>query len=148
MKKYVALTIILSQISIAYSQADTNGSYKSRDSVVCLPKSIAKEVLKDLYRKDSLNEELVVLLKNYAILEQTSNLKDSLILNKTTIIEFQKQKETNRDSVISIKDRQIKEYEDLSKELKSDLEKSKKLNSFQWGATIVSFLLALGAMVF
>jgi hypothetical protein len=113
-----------------------------------MPKQIAKEVLKDLYRKDSIQSELSALQKNYALLEVSSNLKDTLISNKSSIITMQKEREGYLDSIVSVKNSQIKEYSDLSEKLKFELVKSKKANAFHWGATLVSFLLAIGAVVF
>lgn len=107
-----------------------------------MPKQIAKEVLKDLYRKDSLQVELDVLYKNYELLEISSILKDSIIQNKASIIIIQKEREAYKDSIIAVKNSQIKEYSDFSSKLASDLNKSKKANAFHWGATLASFLLA------
>lgn len=107
-----------------------------------MPKFIAKEVLKDLYRKDSLQAELEILYKNYGLLEISSNLKDSIIQNKASIILIQKERESYKDSIISAKNDQLKEYSDFSNKLASDLNKSKKANAFHWGATLASFLLA------
>jgi hypothetical protein len=112
-----------------------------------MPKPIAKEVLKDLYRKDSIQAELDVLQKNYFLLEISSNLKDSIILNKASIINLQKERAAYLDSIISLKNSQVKEYSDLSNKLKSDLIKSKKANAFHWGATLASFLIAIGAVL-
>lgn len=147
-KKYVTSIITLLLSSIAFSQISTDGNSKSKDTLVCIPKPIAKEVLRDLYRKDSLQSELNIVNKNYELLESSSILKDSVIANKTSIINIQKKKESDLDSIIAIKDAQIKEYTNLSSKLKSDLSKSKKTIAFHWGATLASFLLAIGAVLF
>lgn len=113
-----------------------------------MPKLVAREVLKDLYRKDSLQAELGILYKNYDLLQISSNLKDSVIKNKVIIIDMHKEKDKYSDSIIAAKNSQIKEYSDLSTKLKSDLTKSKKANAFHWGATLASFLLAAIVVVF
>lgn len=113
-----------------------------------MPKPVAREVLKDLYRKDSLQAELDVLYKNYGLLQTNLDLKDSIINNKIIIIDMHKEKDKYSDSIIAAKNTQIKEYSDLSTKLKSDLTKSKKANAFHWGATLASFLLAAIVVVF
>lgn len=115
---------------------------------MCLPKSVAKEIVKDLYRKDSLQNELSIVKETYRLLQENYSLKDSLISNKASIINIYKERENNLNSVISLKDKQIKEYSDLSSSYKSKIDRSNKTRAFNWGVTIASFLLAVGVTIF
>jgi hypothetical protein len=134
------LTAILLQISIAYSQEGTVKS-KIEDSLVCTTKEVAKQIVKDLYRKDSLQKELDIVKESYSLLKQNYELRDSIIHNKNSVIGVYKEREANYNSIITTKDKQISSYEEMLKNANSLLHKSKVANAFHWGATIVSFLL-------
>ena len=109
--------------SIAFSQIATK-SYTA-DSIIPLPKIVAKEVAKDLIRKDSLESELKVTQKTMGLLEHNLTAKDSLITSKDGIIDLYQQKEKNYNTMIDLKDLQKKNLEDLAKKLNRDLKRQK-----------------------
>lgn len=146
MKQYVTLILILFLTSTAFSQKSTEKTlYKSEDSVICISKNVAKQIVKDLYRVDSLKAELHTSAENYKILESNLSLKDTIISNKNTVIDYYKEREKNYVEIISIKDKQLQQYSDLSSKLQSDLKKSKKRVSLGISATTISLLLAVGS---
>lgn len=110
--------------SIAFSQ--TNTGTITTDSIVPLPKNVAKEVVKDLIRKDSLESELKVCQKNTELLEQNLTLKDSIILSKDTQISLQKEKEVNYETMLQLKDTQIENFKLLTDKLNADIKKNKR----------------------
>ena len=109
--------------SIAFSQTVTKKPIT--DSIIPLPKPVAKEVVKDLIRKDSLEVEVSVIKKNNNILENTVVIKDSIIKYKDNIIELQKEKEKNHLLIEELKDAQKSNLEKLAKDLNRDLKKQK-----------------------
>jgi hypothetical protein len=113
MKKLIILIITLLTISTASFAQDTT---------INLPKSVAKEVVKDLIRLDSISYENKILKSNFDLLQQNSVLKDSIIVNKNTIIDLYKEKEAVLNMMIGVKDQQVsnatKAVSDLNKELK------------------------------
>jgi hypothetical protein len=109
--------------SIAFSQIATKSF--TADSIIPLPKIVAKEVAKDLIRKDSLESELKVTQKNMGLLEHNLTAKDSLITSKDGIIDLYKEKEKNYNTMIDLKDLQKKNLEELAKKLNRDLKKQK-----------------------
>lgn len=129
----------------AFSQKGTEKtSSKGEDSTICISKSVAKQILRDLYKVDSLRVELYTVQENYKLLQTNSNLKDSIISNKNSVIDAYKEREKNFNEIISLKDKQIKEYTEYSDKLKSDLNKSKKKVKLGVSATVLSSLLAIG----
>lgn len=109
--------------SIAFSQIATKSF--TADSIIPLPKVVAKEVVKDLIRKDSLESELKVTQKNMGLLEHNLTAKDSLLTSKDGVIELYKEKEKNYNTMIDLKDLQKKNLEELAKKLNRDLKKQK-----------------------
>jgi hypothetical protein len=92
-----------------------------------------------------LKAELHTSAENYKILESNLSLKDTIISNKNTVIDYYKEREKNYVEIISIKDKQLQQYSDLSSKLQSDLKKSKKRVSLGISATTISLLLAVGS---
>lgn len=130
--------------STAFSQKGTGKtSLKGEDSTICISKDVAKQILRDLYRVDSLRVELYTVQENYKLLQANSSLKDSIISNKNNAIEAYKEREKNFNEIISLKDKQIKEYSDFSDKLKADLNKSKKKVKLGISATVLTSLLAI-----
>lgn len=129
--------------SIAFSQTSTVLITDTKDSLVCLPKSVAKEVVKDLIRKDSLESELVVITKNKRIMESNLILKDSIITNKDKEISIYKLKGVDLLYEISLKNKQIIEYRDLSTKLEKQLNKAKRNKLITESITIASILTAV-----
>jgi len=109
--------------SIAFSQIATKSF--TADSIIPLPKIVAKEVAKDLIRKDSLESELKVTQKTMGLLEHNLTAKDSLLTSKDGIIDLYQQKEKNYNTMIDLKDLQKKNLEELTKKLNRDLKKQK-----------------------
>lgn len=75
---------------IAFSQPGTK-----IDSSINLKKVIARLVVKDLLKKDSLEAEHITLTKNYELLSQNIQSKDSIITSKNTQIADLQTKENN-----------------------------------------------------
>ncbi len=110
--------------SIAFSQ--TNTASIITDSIVPLPKNVAREVVKDLLRKDSLESELTVCKENTGLLEHNLTLKDSVILSKDAQISLQKQKETNYETMLQLKDTQLENFKILIDKLNADIKKNRR----------------------
>ncbi len=110
--------------SIAFSQ--TNTGTIITDSIVPLPKNVAKEVVKDLLRKDSLQAELKVCQENMGLLEHNLTLKDSVILSKDGQIFLQKQKEINYETMLQLKDTQLENFKILIDKLNADIKKNRR----------------------
>jgi hypothetical protein len=110
--------------SIAFSQ--TNTANIITDSIVPLPKNVAREVVKDLLRKDSLESELTVCKENTGLLEHNLTLKDSVILSKDAQISLQKQKETNYETMLQLKDTQLENFKILIDKLNADIKKNRR----------------------
>jgi len=131
--------------STAFSQKNTEKtSVKSEDSTIRISKAVARQILRDIYRSDSLKAELHIAQDNYRLLEFNVSLKDSIIYNKNSVIDTYKEREKNLNEIILLKDKQIKEYTDYSDNLKKDLNKSKKKVKLGISATVLSSLLAIG----
>lgn len=112
------------------------------DSIIPLPKSVAIEVVKDILRKDSLESEIMVAKLNIDLLQNIISNKDSMITSKDNIISIYKEKEKNYTTVITLKDLQKKNLEDLVAKLNHDL-KRQKLKLFArttFGAIIIGGL--------
>jgi hypothetical protein len=60
------------------------------------------------------------------LLEHNLTLKDSIILSKDTQISLQKQKETNYETVIQLKDAQITNLGTLVEKLNDDIKKNRR----------------------
>lgn len=145
MKRYVVLIITVFLTSTAFSQKSTEKtSVKNEDSTIRISKAVARQILKDIYRNDSLKAELYVIQENYKLLESNVSLKDSIISNKNSVIDAYKEREKNFNEIISLKDKQIKEYTEYSDKLKTDINKSKKKVKLGISATVLSSLLAIG----
>jgi hypothetical protein len=104
---------------------------------------VAKAVVKDIIRKDSLEAEIDVMKKNEKLLKANLMIKDSVIQNKQNVILLYQEKEKNFDTMLSLKDLQNKNLEDLTNTLKKDLRKAKReLKLTKIGGTVVIGALA------
>lgn len=108
----------------AFSQKST-GSITT-DSIVPLPKNVAREVVRDLIRKDSIQAELNVCHDNQALLEHNLTLKDSIIISKDNQLSLSKMKETNYETLIQLKDTQISNLNLLVEKLNNDIKKNRR----------------------
>ncbi len=113
-------------VSLIASSQTVTKTTTTIDSIVPLPKNVAKEVVKDIIRKDSLETELKVLTENYKLLETNSVIKDSVIQSKDGVINLWKDKEKNYLTIIDLKDQQKTNLEVLNKSLAADLRKTKR----------------------
>jgi hypothetical protein len=124
MTRLTMLILMMLVSSIAFSQ--TNTASIITDSIVPLPKNVAREVVKDLLRKDSLESELTVCKENTGLLEHNLTLKDSVILSKDAQISLQKQKETNYETMLQLKDTQLENFKILIDKLNADIKKNRR----------------------
>lgn len=108
----------------ASSQKNTNSI--TTDSIVPLPKNVAKEIVKDLLRKDSIQAELNTCHDNQALLEHNLILKDSTILSKDAQLSLSKMKETNYETILQLRDAQIVNLNGLVEKLNKDIKKNKR----------------------
>ncbi len=117
----------------------------TRDSIIPLPKAVARENVKELIRKDSLETEISVLKNNYSLLEQNNSYKDTIIESKSRQIDLYKEKEKNYLTIIELKDEQKKNLEELTKSLNKEIKKM-KLNSLK--NTAISSIIIIGLTYF
>lgn len=123
----------------AFSQAGTKNTTTNSDSVVVLPKLVAKAVAKDVVRKDSVEAENKILKRNDSLLRANISLKDSVINTKDNVIALHVQKEKNYETMLSLKDLQKQNLEDLVVVLKNDLKKTKReLKATKIGGVVIT----------
>jgi hypothetical protein len=144
MKKLILLILIIISNLTTFSQDTTN---KDTTQII-LTKEVAREVVKDLIRKEGLEKENNILLQNISLLQKNSLLKDSILFYKDSVISFYRQKDTNYVNLLTFKDQQIKEYKKLSDDLYSY---SKKVNTKLTlnnilGVSFVAFLITVLAV--
>ena len=108
----------------AFSQKNTNSI--TTDSIVPLPKNVAKEIVKDLIRKDSIQAELNICHDNQGLLEHNLMLKDSIILSKDAQLSLAKMKETNYETILQLRDVQIVNLNGLVEKLNNDIKKNRR----------------------
>jgi len=108
----------------ASSQKNTNSI--TTDSIVPLPKNVAKEIVRDLLRKDSIQAELNVCHDNQGLLEHNLILKDSIILSKDAQLSLAKMKETNYETILQLRDVQIVNLNGLVEKLNKDIKKNRR----------------------
>lgn len=127
----------------ASSQVVTK-STTTTDSIIPLPKNVAKAVVKDIIRKDSLETELSVAYKNIDLMKSNLAAQDSIIKSKDNAIELWKLKETNYLTIIDLKEQQKTNLEALTKSLNQDLKKAKRKQR----ATTVVGVAAVGVLTY
>ena len=110
MKKLIVLITFLTLSLNSFSQTDTTR--------VSLQNNIAREVVKDLIRYDGCTQELKLTQEKVGKLEEKDSQKD-------VIITLLKDKDKNNQFIIGQKDSQIKEYGDMTKDLKKELRQTK-----------------------
>ena len=113
----------------ASSQKNTNSI--TTDSIVPLPKNVAKEIVKDLIRKDSIQAELNICHDNQELLENNLMLKDSIILSKDAQLSLAKQKETNYETLVQLREAQIVNLNTLVEKLNKDIKKKRRKTIFK-----------------
>lgn len=142
MQKLILLVAIVLANLTAFSQTVTKNS---TDTVIILPKNVAREVVKDVIRKDSLESEINIHKKNEVLLKSNLVAKDSIIASKDTIINIWSAKEKNYLSIIDTKDQQKTNLEALTKSLSADLRKAKRKSTIKTiiGGAAIGLLLYL-----
>jgi hypothetical protein len=101
----------------------------STDSLIPLPKNVAKEVVKDVLRKDSLETELKIVNLNQEKLKSNLVAKDSLIASKDSIITLWMIKEKNYLLIGDYMKQQKDNVDALNKKLAADLRQAKRKNT-------------------
>lgn len=135
----MTLTILGLMSLNCFSQTDTSKIKPTDTTKVVLTPEVAKQVVKDLIRYDGCKEELKLTQNKVIKLEEREVQKD-------TIISLLKDKDKNNQFIISQKDQQIKQYDDMTKDLQKEL-KSQKRTTFLYkvgtvlGVIATSFLL-------
>jgi hypothetical protein len=136
MKKLILLISFLILSWNTFSQtATTNPSQgtKTDSTQVCLPTPIARQVAKDLIRLDGCKEEIKLLEAKVFKFEDLIKVKDA-------VITLQTEKDANSQKTISLLEKQVQEYDDLSNDLRKEL-KGQKVKSFLWKVgTVVGIL--------
>jgi len=121
----LAMLALMTLVSLtAFSQKNTNSI--TTDSIVPLPKNVAKEIVKDLIRKDSIQAELNICHDNQGLLEHNLMLKDSIILSKDAQLSLAKMKETNYETILQLRDVQIVNLNGLVEKLNNDIKKNRR----------------------
>jgi len=114
----------------------------SKDSNIILPKPIAKLVIKDLIKKDSLEAELIVVKKNQSLLQTNLKEKDSVINSKIHEIDIFKIKDDLNQTMLGLTNQQKtnlkNEADNLTAQVKS---LNRKLAVRTTGAAIIIGLL-------
>ena len=146
MKKLKLLVILTFATLIVFSQPNTNNTTKSKDTTISLPKSVAREVVKDLLKGESTAVELSLVKQNYNRLETNLVLKDSIIKYKDLLVDLYKEYKRKDSAVISLKDSQIKDYKNLSEKLNKDLKKEKRKRTF-WNITGSAIIAGMGYLL-
>ena len=108
------------------ASSQKNTSSITTDSIVPLPKNVAREVVRDLIRKDSLQAELNTCHDNQGLLEHNLILKDSVILSKDAQLSLSKMKETNYETILQLRDAQIVNLNGLVEKLNKDIKKNRR----------------------
>jgi hypothetical protein len=107
----------------AFSQSGTR--ITSDTSIICFTKSQAKEITKDLLRKDSLEVENKLLWKNSDILNNQIRLRDASLTIKDSLIDVKNKLIDSKDKIIAIKDQEIQLHKEQTELTKQALKKQK-----------------------
>lgn len=105
----------------AFSQKSTI----SDTTVITITKATAKEIIKDLIRKDLLEQESSLLQSTNSLLVKSHVAKDSLLAIKDSTISLHTKKEIALNEIIAVQKLQIYEYDKI-KQLSIDLIKENK----------------------
>lgn len=119
------MTILALMSLNCFSQKDTgkNKSNSSDTTKVILTKEVAKDVVKDLIKLDGCEEEVKLYQEKIVLLEEREMVKDSIIQLLTI-------KDNNNQGIIGLKDEQIKTYQELTENLKSEIKRRKTAGIF------------------
>lgn len=113
-----------------------------KDSSIILPKPIAKLVVKDLIKKDSLESEMIIVKKNQSLLQTNLLTKDSIIKSQSHEIEIFKIKDELNQSILGLTNQQKANLKDDVDNLTSQVKSlNRKLAVRTTGAAIIIGLL-------
>ncbi len=146
MKKFVASILIIIASLTASSQTGTASTTTGDTSNIKLPKRVAKEVVKDIIKGDSLAIEYQYLKANYSLLDKNLSLKDSVISYKDQQIGILKDRDSNYVRMLQLKDQQIQTYSKAAQDVQDKLQKERKKNGIQsifMGAAIIVLITLL-----
>ena len=77
MKKLIVFLVILLISSKTFSQTDT-----SKDSLICLPKSLVTKTVQDLTKCDGERQEMIILKENLQLMDDYVQKQDGIILEQ------------------------------------------------------------------
>lgn len=126
MKRFAILITIAITSLTASSQTVTQAIKSIDTTVVTLPKGVAKEVIKDLIKADSLRSEYDYLKKNYSLLESSLRLKDTIIVGKDSVIMYLRVVEQGYKKIIALEEQQTLSYRVVAETLQTNLKDEKK----------------------
>ncbi len=113
----------------AFSQQSTTGNEAIDTTSIVISKTVAREIIKDLLRKDLLTEENRILQSGNSLLLNSLALKDSILTKKDSMLSYYKIKEEALNTVISQQKQQITEYQFIKSECDALLKNNKKLKT-------------------
>lgn len=118
-----------------FSQIDTvKNKVKLTDTTkVILSKEIAKEVVKDLIKLDGCEEEVKLYQEKISLIESREEVKDSIIQLLTI-------KDTNNQSIIVLKDEQLKISKELTDNLKKEIKRRKTEGIFYKIGSVIGII--------
>lgn len=129
---------------IAFSQIGTKNT--TTDSTkINLPIPVAREVVKDVIRKDKCEEELASANKTISIMQRNDALRDSIISTQKAELSISKQINTNLESQLILKDQQKANLQTSIDVLKNDLKKQRRKTTKTQiiGGVVAGFLVYL-----
>ena len=122
MKKLITLIIFLTVSLSCFSQTNTNNQpqnqVNSDTTRVKLKPSTARLAIKDIVKGEGCEQELKLTQEKVGKLEEKDSQKD-------VIISLLNDKDKNNQFIVSQKDSQIKEYDNMAKDLKKELRQTK-----------------------
>lgn len=118
-----------------FSQIDTvKNKVKLTDTTkVILSQEIAKEVVKDLIKLDGCEEEVKLYQEKISLIEGREEVKDSIIQLLTI-------KDTNNQSIIVLKDEQLKISKELTDNLKKEIKRRKTEGIFYKIGSVIGII--------
>lgn len=137
----VGFLVLINIPMIVFCQKDnTTDTIPSKPSVI-LPKTVSIEVVKDILRGDSATQELLLVRQDLLEEKNKTQALENIIKSKDQEISILREKETNYQKIISLKDIIISKNEDTMKKLNKDLKKSK------FGGTFKNLIIGSGIIV-
>lgn len=118
-----------------FSQIDTvkNKVKLSDTTKVILSKETAKEVVKDLIKLDGCEEEVKLYQEKISLIESREEVKDSIIQLLTI-------KDTSNQSILVLKDEQLKISKELADNLKKEIKRRKTEGIFYKIGSVIGII--------